>query len=128
MARVVNNGTARIAQIKDIQVCGKTGTAQNPHGDDHSVFIGFAPMYNPKIAIAVVVENGGFGARWAAPIASLMMEFYLTNHAPTARPDLQKRMEEGNLINKVPNGGGFLPSIRLITILTVPTTAFIPPS
>lgn len=103
MARVVNNGTARIAQIKDIQVCGKTGTAQNPHGDDHSVFIGFAPMYNPKIAIAVVVENGGFGARWAAPIASLMMEFYLTNHAPTARPDLQKRMEEGNLINKVPN-------------------------
>ncbi len=103
MARVVNNGTARIAQIKDIQVCGKTGTAQNPHGDDHSVFIGFAPMYNPKIAIAVVVENGGFGARWAAPIASLMMEFYLTNHAPTARPDLQKRMEEGNLINKAPN-------------------------
>lgn len=103
MARVVNNGTARIAQIKDIQVCGKTGTAQNPHGDDHSVFIGFAPMYNPKIAIAVVVENGGFGARWAAPIASLMMEYYLSKHAPTTRPDLQKRMEEGNLINKVPN-------------------------
>ncbi|KAB2917281.1 MAG: penicillin-binding protein 2 [Bacteroidetes bacterium] len=103
MARVVNNGTARIAQIKDIQVCGKTGTAQNPHGDDHSVFIGFAPMYNPKIAIAVVVENGGFGARWAAPIASLMMEYYLSKHAPTTRPDLQKRMEEGNLINKLPN-------------------------
>jgi penicillin-binding protein 2 len=103
MARVVNNGTARIAQIKDIQVCGKTGTAQNPHGDDHSVFIGFAPMYNPKIAIAVVVENGGFGSRWAAPIASLMMEYYLSKHAPTTRPDLQKRMEEGNLINKLPN-------------------------
>lgn len=101
MARVVNSGTARIAQIKDIQVCGKTGTAQNPHGDHHSVFIGFAPMYNSKIAIAVLVENGGYGGRWAAPIASLMMEFYLNKHAPTTRPDLEKRMMEGNLMNKI---------------------------
>ena len=98
MARVVNNGTARVAQIKGIQVCGKTGTAQNPHGDDHSVFIGFAPLENPKIAIAVVVENGGYGSRWAAPIASLMMEYYLNVHQPTTRPDLEKRMLEGNLI------------------------------
>jgi penicillin-binding protein 2 len=101
MQRVVNNGTARIAQIKDIQVCGKTGTAQNPHGDHHSVFNGFAPMYNPKIAIAVLVENGGYGGRWAAPIASLMMEFYINKHAPTTRPDLEKRMMEGNLMNKI---------------------------
>jgi penicillin-binding protein 2 len=101
MARVVNSGTARIAQIKDIQVCGKTGTAQNPHGDHHSVFIGFAPMYNSKIAIAVLVENGGYGGRWAAPIASLMMEFYINKHAPTTRPDLEKRMMEGNLMNKI---------------------------
>ena len=56
---------------------GKTGTAQNPHGKDHSLFIGFAPKDDPKIVVAVVVENAGFGATWAAPIASLMMEQYL---------------------------------------------------
>ena len=60
--------TAGIARISDIQICGKTGTAQNPHGEDHSVFIAFAPKDNPKIAIAVYVENGGYGASWAAPI------------------------------------------------------------
>ena len=59
-------------------MCGKTGTVQNPHGKDHAIFIGFAPKDNPKIAVAVVVENAGFGATWAAPIASLMMEQYLT--------------------------------------------------
>ncbi|HKK42639.1 MAG TPA: penicillin-binding protein 2 [Bacteroidales bacterium] len=69
--------TAGSAAIKDIVVCGKTGTAQNPHGKDHSVFIAFAPMDNPKIAIMVVVENAGFGATYAAPIASLMIEKYL---------------------------------------------------
>jgi penicillin-binding protein 2 len=70
--------TARIAAIKDIIVCGKTGTAQNPHGEDHSVFIAFAPKDDPRIAIAVYVENAGFGATYAAPVASLMMEKYLT--------------------------------------------------
>lgn len=69
--------TARIAAIKDIIVCGKTGTAQN-RGEDHSVFIAFAPKDDPKIAIAVYVENAGFGATYAAPVASLMMEKYLT--------------------------------------------------
>ena len=59
-------------------MCGKTGTVQNPHGKDHAIFIGFAPMDNPQIAVAVVVENAGFGATWAAPIATLMMEQYLT--------------------------------------------------
>ena len=63
--------------MKDIIVCGKTGTAQNPHGKDHSVFIAFAPKDNPKIAIVVFVENAGFGATYAAPIASLMIEKYL---------------------------------------------------
>ncbi len=63
----------------DIAICGKTGTAQNPHGKDHSVFIAFAPKENPKIAIAVYVENSGFGGTWAAPIASLMIEKYLTD-------------------------------------------------
>ena len=80
MEAAVNGGTgatARIAALKDIIVCGKTGTAQNPHGDDHSVFVAFAPKDNPEIAIAVYVENAGFGATYAAPVASLMIEKYL---------------------------------------------------
>ena len=72
------NGTGQNARIEEIEICGKTGTAQNPHGEDHSIFISFAPMTNPEIAIAVYVENGGRGSTWAAPIASLMTEKYLT--------------------------------------------------
>ena len=73
-------GTARRARVHDsIIVCGKTGTAQNPHGEDHSVFIAFAPMENPQIAIAVYVENAGGGGSWAAPISGLMIEKYLTD-------------------------------------------------
>lgn len=71
-------GTARRARIDSIIVCGKTGTAENPHGEDHSVFIAFAPRENPQIAIAVYVENAGFGGTWAAPIASLMIEKYIS--------------------------------------------------
>jgi len=78
MEKVVTAGTGRQALTRDITVCGKTGTAQNPHGDDHSVFIAFAPKDNPKIAIAVIVENAGFGGTWAAPISSLVIEKYLT--------------------------------------------------
>ena len=74
MHAVMSNGTGRWYNIEALQMCGKTGTAQNPHGDDHAIFMGFAPMNNPTIAVAVVVENAGFGATWAAPIASLMME------------------------------------------------------
>lgn len=70
-------GTAGKARIKDVVVCGKTGTAQNPHGEDHSIFIAFAPMKDPKIAISVYIENAGFGGTWAAPIASLVMEKFL---------------------------------------------------
>ncbi len=91
--------TARIAQIPDINICGKTGTAQNPHGEDHSVFVAFAPKDNPKIAIAVYVENGGFGATWAAPIASLMVEKYLKGTIDPSRQWLEKRMLEGDLIH-----------------------------
>ncbi len=81
MYAVVNEpgGTARRARIKNIEICGKTGTVQNVHGEDHSGFIAFAPRENPKIAIAVYVENAGFGGTWAAPIASLMIEKYLTD-------------------------------------------------
>ena len=80
MELVVNGGpgsTARNAKINDIIVCGKTGTAENPHGNDHSIFVAFAPKDDPKIAIAVYVENQGFGTTYAAPIASLMIEKYL---------------------------------------------------
>ncbi len=78
MERVMTHGTGRWYQIDSISSCGKTGTVQNPHGKDHAIFIGFAPKENPQIAVAVVVENAGFGATWAAPVASLLMEKYLT--------------------------------------------------
>lgn len=76
MRRAVTGGTCRAADRADYEVCGKTGTAQN-HGQDHSIFMGFAPMNNPKIAIAVYVENGGFGADYGVPIGALMMEQYI---------------------------------------------------
>ena len=96
MSDVVESGTAATSKIEGIEFCGKTGTAQNPHGKDHSVFVAFAPRQNPKIAISVLVENAGFGAAWAAPIASLMIEKYLKGK--TTRPELEKRMLEGNLL------------------------------
>lgn len=98
MRNVVLNGTGRIAQLDSLTICGKTGTAQNPHGKDHSIFIAFAPMDNPKIAMAVYVENAGFGATWAAPIASLMMEKYLRREVK--RPEMEKRILEANLLPK----------------------------
>lgn len=98
MRRVVNEpgGTAKNARLKNITVCGKTGTAENPHGQDHAVFVCFAPMEDPKIAMAVYVENSGFGGTWAAPIASLLIEQYLTD--TITRPDVMKRMLEADLI------------------------------
>ncbi len=112
MHDVVERGTATYAKINGIAMCGKTGTAQNPHGKDHSVFFAFAPKDNPKIAIAVVVENAGFGSIWAAPIASLLVEKYLTDsisrpryyvdrlknadliHAPVVSEEDKKKAEE----------------------------------
>jgi len=88
MRMVVQGGTGRIAQIPGIEVAGKTGTAQNPHGKDHSLFIAFAPFDHPRIAVAVFVENAGFGASVAAPIASLMIEQYLTGHISPERRSL----------------------------------------
>lgn len=99
MSRAVNQagGTAYYGRVPNIEICGKTGTVENPHGDDHSVFFAFAPRKNPKIAIAVVVENGGYGSLWAAPIASLMIEKYLTDSIsrPKAYVD---RIINGNLL------------------------------
>ncbi|HKR03361.1 MAG TPA: penicillin-binding protein 2 [Bacteroidia bacterium] len=97
MANVVEAGTAAASRLKNIIICGKTGTAQNPNGPDNSLFIAFAPKENPKIAIAVVIEKGGWGARWAAPMASLLIEKYLTDSI--SRPDVEKRMFEGNLLS-----------------------------
>lgn len=77
MRSAVMKGTCRSANTPAYEVCGKTGTAQN-HGQDHSIFMGFAPMNNPKIAVAVYVENGGYGADFGVPIGSLMMEKYIT--------------------------------------------------
>lgn len=98
MRLAVTDGTCRIGDIPDIEVCGKTGTAQNPHGRDHSAFMGFAPRNNPKIAIAVYVENAGFGASYAVPIGSLMMEKFLNDTIATDRKPLEKRMAESNTI------------------------------
>jgi len=93
------HSTAGIARIPGITICGKTGTAQNPHGKDHSIFIAFAPKENPQIAVAVYVENGGFGATWAAPIASLIIEKYLNREISQRRKWLEKRIMEGDLIH-----------------------------
>ena len=91
-------GTARRYEMSDIPQCGKTGTAQNPHGNYHSNFIAFAPADHPTIALAVIIENGGYGATWAAPIASLMIEKYIRGY--TTREELEKRMMEGKISYK----------------------------
>ena len=96
MRAAVLGGTCRTAALPDIEVCGKTGTAQNPHGKDHSAFMGFAPYHNPKIAICVYVENAGFGATYGVPIGSLMMEKYLTGKVE--RKALEERMLNANTI------------------------------
>ena len=90
-------GTGYRSRLDSIVMCGKTGTAQNPHGEDHSIFICFAPKENPKIALAVFVENAGGGSKYAAPIASLLVEKYL--HDSISRPQLELPILEANLIN-----------------------------
>jgi penicillin-binding protein 2 len=97
MAAVVESGTGQYrAKLKDIQVCGKTSTVENPHGEDHSGFIAFAPKNNPKIAVAAYVENAGQGARAAASIASLTIEKYLIGQ--TERPWIEDYVLKGDFI------------------------------
>lgn len=93
-------GTAYWYGKPGLDICGKTGTAENPHGEDHSLFIAFAPKDNPKIAVAVYVQNGGFGATWAAPIASLTIEKYLQD--TVSRTWIEERMIQGDLIKNPP--------------------------
>ena len=94
----VTGGTCRLANLPDIEVCGKTGTAQNPHGRDHSAFIGFAPYRDPKIAVCVYVENAGFGATFGVPIGSLIIERYLKGKIDPSRKYIEERMLTSNTI------------------------------
>ncbi len=100
MELVMISGTGYYSRIDSIAVCGKTGTAENPHGKDHSIFMAFAPKDDPKIAISVVVENSGFGATWAAPIATLMIEKYLKGEIPQRRKAIEQRLLDANLIKE----------------------------
>lgn len=99
MEGVIKNGTGRLADVPGLEVCGKTGTSEN-RGEDHSVFIAFAPKDNPKIAVAVFVENGGWGSTYAAPIAGLVIEKYLNREIMPEREWIEKRMMEADLIHK----------------------------
>ena len=87
---VADGATATLARVRGLDICGKTGTAQNPHGDDHSVFICFAPRENPQIAVAAYIENGGWGGSTAAPIASLLIEQYLNGEVAPEREWLRE--------------------------------------
>ena len=97
MARVMTEGTGKTYNNAKLDICGKTGTVQNPHGKDHALFIGFAPKDNPQIAIAVAVENAGYGSTWACPIATLIMEQYLTGEIE--RKELMERISRTNITN-----------------------------
>jgi penicillin-binding protein 2 len=113
MQQSVIYGTSRIANFGDnIVVCGKTGTSQNPPHTDHSIFMGFAPKDHPRIAIMCIVENSGFGATYAAPIASLMMEFYLTRKISPAREGLATSLENTILIPTYGSKQSTVPSTR----------------
>jgi penicillin-binding protein 2 len=89
MRNAVTGGTCRGAALPDVAVCGKTGTSQNPHGKDHSIFMGFAPYESPKVAISVIVENAGFGATYAVPIAKLMLQKYFSGEIAPANKYLE---------------------------------------
>ena len=98
MRMAVTGGTCRLADLPGIEVCGKTGTAQNPHGKDHSAFLGFAPYHDPKIVVCAYIENAGFGATYGVPIGSLVIEKYLNREIAPERKYLEQRMLESNTI------------------------------
>jgi penicillin-binding protein 2 len=102
-------GTAILSRLPNIIMCGKTGTVQNPHGKNHSVFIGFAPRDNPKIAIAVIVENAGYGSTYAAPIASYIAEKYLTDSISGRRKEEVEWMKKQVVLPEIPK-----PKIKLL--------------
>jgi penicillin-binding protein 2 len=99
MARAVTGGTCRgINLLPDIEVCGKTGTAENPHGKDHSLFMGFAPKDNPEVAICVIVENAGFGATFAVPIGRLMVQKYMRGEVPASDKYIEDRIANATIL------------------------------
>lgn len=100
MSRAVSSGTATASRIPGIEMCGKTGTVQNPHGENHAVFFAFAPRDNPKIAIAVFVENAGYGGTWAAPIASMLIEKYIRDTVSLPKY-VQDRILNASILPKV---------------------------
>ena len=107
MEQVVEQGTARAsAKVDSLIICGKTGTIQNPHGEAHSAFVAFAPKIKPKIAIAVYIENGVWGARYAAPIASLIIEKYLKGRISSRRKQFEDAMFNSDLISTMKNESG----------------------
>ncbi len=97
MQRVVESGTGKSAQVPGIEVCGKTGTSQNSHGADNSVFIGFAPANDPKIAIAIYVENGGWGSDFGAPMTGLLIEQFIKGEIAPERKKIVERMHNSKL-------------------------------
>lgn len=99
MRMAVLGGTCKGANLPGIEVCGKTGTAQNPHGKDHSAFMGFAPYHEPKIAVVAYIENAGFGATYGVPIGSLMIEKYLNGEISDARKGVESRMMSARTIS-----------------------------
>jgi penicillin-binding protein 2 len=101
MRLAVTNGTCRGINIPDIEVCGKTGTAENPAGKDHSIFMAFAPMDDPKVAILVFVENAGFGATYAVPIARLMVQKYLKGEVPEQDKWIEQNMKNAVILRNV---------------------------
>jgi penicillin-binding protein 2 len=101
MEQVMESGTGAMSRIPGISVCGKTGTAQNPHGADHSVFMAFAPKDNPQIAISVYIENGIWGSSYAAPIASLIVEKFLNDSITPNRLWREDKMLKANLMNPI---------------------------
>jgi penicillin-binding protein 2 len=111
MQDVVDRGTAVGARIPGIVMCGKTGTVQNNHGKNHSVFVGFAPRDTPRIAIAVIVENGGYGAAWAAPIGSYMIEKYLRNTITRPKSEVNYIINH----NLLPPPPGWKPPVKKLS-------------
>jgi len=128
MQDVVESGTGQIAKIEGVIVCGKTGTAENNAIVDgklvklknHSVFVCFAPRDNPQIAVAVIVENAGFGSTYAAPIASLIMEKYLHDTISVKRKPLMKTILEYNTLDPVVRQKSKLDSLNGATAKMTP--------
>ena len=117
MANAVTGGTCRgINLLPDFEVCGKTGTAQNPHGRDHSIFMGFVPRDNPQVAIAVFIENGGFGSTFAVPIARLMFQKYLRGEVPASDKYIEDRIANAIVLPNM-----YVPLIKKVEVATTET-------